>query len=367
MNSPRLRPGSSCLNPALLALCAGVALLSACGSDGGGGACTEIGCTDQVLLQPRAPNGELVLKVVGHATVDGEKIDINCLTPSSGSVLCSDQGVTLIGVKASSFTVTFGSGDLYVSDHSVTPTYAAAQPNGAGCPPTCQQAVVDVALGGGLVDGVSPDGGGGSDTGSADAGTTDAGTTDAGTSDAGTSDAGTTDAGPDPDTTPGKDTSVPGGCCNASTPCQGTQVCAKGDVCKPTDELKSGECWTDAQCGAKQCLGAQICHCGGACFAPDKPGQCGEVVDAGSSDAGGSDAGSSDAGATDAGSNDAGPADTGSKPSCEKIDPNGYGLCDMVLGVGWDGSKCVNVSGCGCKTDCDKLFKTMAACKSACP
>lgn len=78
----------------------------------------------------------------------------------------------------------------------------------------------------------------------------------------------------------------------------------------------------------------------------------------------GSDPGS-DAGA-DAGSDGGG--DVVSEPSgCVTLDPYAYGMCDMVLGVGWDGSACVWISGCSCVPDCAHFFTDMTSCAAACP
>jgi len=56
---------------------------------------------------------------------------------------------------------------------------------------------------------------------------------------------------------------------------------------------------------------------------------------------------------------------------CKVINPYAWGACDMLMGVGFDGVKCVYVSGCGCGSSpatpsCDGLFQTMSACQAAC-
>jgi hypothetical protein len=53
-------------------------------------------------------------------------------------------------------------------------------------------------------------------------------------------------------------------------------------------------------------------------------------------------------------------------PGCQAVDPWSFGMCEMLLGVGFDGKQCVYVSGCGCKDQCDLLFPTMDACNEAC-
>ena len=149
----------------------------------------------------------------------------------------------------------------------------------------------------------------------ADAGASDAGAPDAGPADANAADAGASDPL----------------CCGGGKACALGKVCVT-DVCKDSKGLQAGQCWSAQDCSKGQpCEGADVCPCGAMCLLPDKPGSCKP------------------------------PATT-----CTKIDPFGYGMCDMVLGVGWDGAKCVYVSGCGCQSDCDALFKTMDDCKASC-
>ncbi|MCO4763405.1 MAG: hypothetical protein KC502_17945 [Myxococcales bacterium] len=346
------------------------ALVAACSSDAGGGdgACTLIGCTDQITLRPLDPSGALVTQVKGSAVLDGLTRDIDCIggTPNA-HVMCSSTGIVLF-TSAATVTVTLHSGDLGVVDKVLSPTYANVRPNGPTCGPLCKQATVDVQLGGGFVDATDgtavdathADAGGAQDAGAGSADTqtaadstatedtgleTDGGATDAGVSDSTAGDAATSDSAvvdaqtADSQATDSQATDSggtvdagkpPAGCCNKTSECNKGQACAKG-VCKDLAQLKKGTCWTDSDCGGAVCQGAVICPCGVNCFAPDKPGTC--------------------------------PAQS----TCSAINPTGYGLCEMLLGVGWDGSKCVFVSGCGCKEDCKKLFKTKAECEAACP
>jgi len=43
---------------------------------------------------------------------------------------------------------------------------------------------------------------------------------------------------------------------------------------------------------------------------------------------------------------------------CVTLDPNGYGPCDAILGVVFDGNSCVFVSGCDCAPDCDNFYNS---------
>jgi hypothetical protein len=51
---------------------------------------------------------------------------------------------------------------------------------------------------------------------------------------------------------------------------------------------------------------------------------------------------------------------------CEIINPDGFGPCDAVLGIGFDGEKCVTVSGCDCGDKCKFLFDSFLECHDAC-
>lgn len=106
-------------------------------------------------------------------------------------------------------------------------------------------------------------------------------------------------------------------------PCEGT--------CK-TNGLGPGECWDDGDCKpGEHCEGAIICPPGAYCFAPDSPGEC--VPD---------------------------------QTECVAVKPGSHGACEMLLGVIFDGEKCVYESGCGCWPDCDNIFDSFEACEKAC-
>ena len=108
-------------------------------------------------------------------------------------------------------------------------------------------------------------------------------------------------------------------------------IVINADKCMATGSLSTGQCWTDAQCpSGSVCENASACGCKANCKAADKPGTCTKP------------------------------------PACAKLDPSAYGTCEKILGIGWDGTKCVSVSGCDCKPDCDKIFTNKAACEAAC-
>lgn len=50
---------------------------------------------------------------------------------------------------------------------------------------------------------------------------------------------------------------------------------------------------------------------------------------------------------------------------CSAMDAMAIGPCGAVLGVLWNGTACVSISGCSCGgTDCADLFRTEAACRA---
>ncbi len=49
---------------------------------------------------------------------------------------------------------------------------------------------------------------------------------------------------------------------------------------------------------------------------------------------------------------------------CGPMDARGEGACDLALGIVWNGTACVSISGCSCVgTECADLFRTDAACR----
>ncbi len=120
--------------------------------------------------------------------------------------------------------------------------------------------------------------------------------------------------------------------CCSSGPCGTGQVCvADKDMCKSLSELKAGQCWTDAECAKGEiCAAPGVCPCGAKCLIADKPGTC-------------------------------------KAKTCATIAPGALGMCDMVVGWGYDGSKCVMMSGCGCGSYCANIFADQASCQAACP
>ena len=56
-----------------------------------------------------------------------------------------------------------------------------------------------------------------------------------------------------------------------------------------------------------------------------------------------------------------------SEDRCAVVEPGEFGLCEAILGFGFDGEACVPVSGCACDAECRKrVFRTPAECQSIC-
>lgn len=119
------------------------------------------------------------------------------------------------------------------------------------------------------------------------------------------------------------------GCCGPDPACpDDPNLPPCPGVCK----LKPGVCWSDQDCEkGEHCEGANICPPGAYCFAPDWPGEC--VPD---------------------------------QNECVAVKPNSHGACEMLLGVIFDGEKCVYESGCGCWPDCENIFDSFEECEKVC-
>ncbi len=171
---------------------------------------------------------------------------------------------------------------------------------------------------------------------------------------------------------------LPGVCrkpCKSDANCAADQYCAADGVCRA-----DGTCKVTADCNVPgntynhiKCLGYGVCT-GGQCGWECGPAECADV--------GGIDFGLCDMvlgwAVVDgtcqlvSGCGDQGHAFFASQKECEKtcpgvcVDLGGewFGACDMVLGWGVAGGKCVAIS--GCDAGGQNLFATQAACVAAC-
>ncbi|MDW8363392.1 MAG: Kazal-type serine protease inhibitor domain-containing protein [Myxococcales bacterium] len=55
-----------------------------------------------------------------------------------------------------------------------------------------------------------------------------------------------------------------------------------------------------------------------------------------------------------------------SSDPCAPMDARGMGACRLLLGIAWNGSRCVTVTGCECVgADCSRLYRTLDECERA--
>jgi hypothetical protein len=174
--------GKSSLGFALLAV---VAVVPACGGGGGGvtSGCSELACVDQFQANVMNPDGTLpsgmhVLELTADGTTSTCSYTITA-DPGSQAMPACARPISIFIMQASSCTT--GQGGATTStqctplpgmfweairleghpasvhatltvdgtvrlDGDATPTYATTQPNGPGCPPTCEQATVSWGL-----------------------------------------------------------------------------------------------------------------------------------------------------------------------------------------------------------------------------
>lgn len=110
------------------------------------------------------------------------------------------------------------------------------------------------------------------------------------------------------------------------------------DPCEPDDARGTGPC--DAIVGiawdGRRCVELSGCECEGSdCGAYDSIEECER-------------------------------AHADCRASCEPMDAQGEGPCAAIVGVKWDGDRCVSMSGCSCVgTDCDKLYAGPGECEAA--
>lgn len=125
----------------------------ACGDDGGGRFCTEIGCTDGLTLRLLAPETGFADGSYVAAVTLGDDTS-TCTWEVSGAV--SGECETTV-FTSTEIALTFMSTPAEVSleltrdgstvvTQALTPDYDTVQPNGPDCEPTCRQAVIPIEL-----------------------------------------------------------------------------------------------------------------------------------------------------------------------------------------------------------------------------
>jgi eight-cysteine-cluster-containing protein len=198
------------------------------------------------------------------------------------------------------------------------------------------------------------------------------------------------------------DLCINGICIGTSPACRQDTDCIDGEACTGfICVLVQGRCWADSDCGdSETCEGARKCPPGALCILADQAGTCTPLGDTCRVDS------DCKAGAyckwmcgnglctgvceplpegvcvKDSDCKAGGKCVTGYCPlcvgcpcfgtceypndTCKAVRPGTHGMCDMVLGVIFDGRNCVTESGCSCEPDCDSFFRDYESCRKSC-
>jgi hypothetical protein len=117
----------------------------------GGDHCTEIGCTNGLLIDVKKP---IAIDESVHVKIEMGDDVRECDLSTTSSKECDDAGITpqrdgdrwveidLIDVVATDARVTITVGDAETTQ-DFSPDYVESSPNGDGCPPYCKIAVVE--------------------------------------------------------------------------------------------------------------------------------------------------------------------------------------------------------------------------------
>ena len=146
-------------------------------------------------------------------------------------------------------------------------------------------------------------------------------------------------------------------CCNASC-----GICVEpGGTC--TEMACTRSCTADAECGPAEYCSAATCGGPGTCV-PVPSGDCPTIYAPVCGCDGATYANTCVAAA--AGVNVASTGECSAGGRCAAQDARGVGDCPGILGLAWDGTRCDYVGGCGCEgADCGALFTDAASCESA--
>ena len=112
----------------------------------GGVACTEIGCTSELVLTVTGPADTST--VTGTVTVGGQEVAVDCAA-GSAEVTCDGNTIVVTlpqDVGGGDVTWSLVDGGPYQGSGTVTPTWESSTPNGEECPPTCWAGVATVDL-----------------------------------------------------------------------------------------------------------------------------------------------------------------------------------------------------------------------------
>lgn len=136
-------------------------------------------------------------------------------------------------------------------------------------------------------------------------------------------------------------------CCNASC-----GICAPPGVACPAIAC-ADECTTNADCAGGEYCQLDEGACGGVGVCTPRPSACDELYDPVCGCDGVTH--SNRCSAAGAGVSVASVGECGTDPVCAPLDARGEGACDAIVGVTWDGTRCLEISGCSCVgSDCGR-------------
>jgi hypothetical protein len=145
-------------------------LIPGCSGDLGGGACTQIGCTDglQVGLVPSEgwPAGQYVFSIETDGAMQSCSGNLPLLPCENGSSLtCQGPALASIGESGCALApsahgfagisfqgmpknvvVRIERDGAVIADRTLSPTYVTTQPNGPDCGPTCHSASAQIPV-----------------------------------------------------------------------------------------------------------------------------------------------------------------------------------------------------------------------------
>lgn len=100
-------------------------------------ACTEIGCSDGIVVEVNGATSDLTIEATGE---DGEQQTLTCQVSSGDFCFAQFAGFTPAQV-----TIRVA-GDSQAIAVTLEPAYEVSQPNGPNCEPTCLTARVSIQL-----------------------------------------------------------------------------------------------------------------------------------------------------------------------------------------------------------------------------
>lgn len=115
----------------------GIALAVSCAPEGQ--SCTEIGCTDQLVLEIFDAEFNEIAAFQGELTIDDESTAFDCSDSNDGAADYECEGNRVIFTKAPAQASVMIETENGQQSFEIEPEYDSLQPNGPDCPPTCEQ------------------------------------------------------------------------------------------------------------------------------------------------------------------------------------------------------------------------------------